>query len=162
MNETASASIVFALCLVPYAAVSWAYAAFVDGGWPDFWKCFGVLTAVRLFFSVIEGMGGILVWRIYGRSVAVAHWLKFFRENNFPPKEYASDDFGNYRARLMALYKRPTDVPYLASEIESLLLSYEQRGILVGMRMNAAIEEAFRRYQATQPPAAKADPWTCR
>ena len=160
MNETASAGIVFALSIIPYAAVSWAYAAFVDGGWPDFWKCFGVLSAIRFFFSVIEGVGGILVWRIYGRRVAVAHWLKFFRENNFPPKEYASDDFGNYRARLAACYRRRADAPYLASEIEVLLLSYEHRGILIGMRMHAAIEEAFRRYQATQPTAAKADPWT--
>src|ERR1700729_2942940 len=142
MNQAVSASIVLALSLIPYAAVSWAYAAFVDGGWPDFWKGFGLLSVVRVFFSVIEGMGGILVWRIYGRRVAVAHWLKFFRENNFPPKEYASDDFGNYRARLISLYRRPTDVAFLAAEIESLLLSYEQRGILVGMRMNAAVEQA--------------------
>jgi hypothetical protein len=82
------------------------------------------------------------------RRVAVGYWLKFFQENKFPPKEYALDDFSNYRARLMSLCRRPTDVAFLATEIESLLLSYEQRGILVGMRMNAAIEEAFRRYQA--------------
>jgi hypothetical protein len=158
MDQSASSGILLALSLIPYAAVSWAYAAFVDGGWPDFWKCFGLLSVVRVFFSVIEGMGGILVWRIYGRRVAVAHWLKYFRENKFPPKEYASDDFGNYRARLMSVYKRPVDVPFLASEIDSWLASCEQRGILLGMRMNAAVEEAFRRYQATQPPAAKAGP----
>jgi hypothetical protein len=71
MNEQISTFIVFGISLIPYAALSWGYSAFTDGGWPGFWRGFGVLIAVRAFFSLVEGIGGIPVWRLYGRTVAV-------------------------------------------------------------------------------------------
>jgi hypothetical protein len=92
----------------------------------------------------------VLVWRPYGRRTAVSQWIKYFRENHFPPKQYFDDDFGNYCARLTTYYQRPSDVAHMVHELQTILLSYERRGIVLGMRMNDAVETAFEQYQKSQ------------
>jgi hypothetical protein len=155
MNEQISALIVLAISLIPYAALSWGYSTFSNAGWPSFWRAFGVLVAVRAFFSIIEGIGGILVWRLYGRRIAVSQWAGYFRDNHFPPKQYFDDDFGNYCARLTTNYQRPTDLAPVVHELQTILLSYERRGMVLGMRMNDAVETAFEQYQQSQPRATE-------
>jgi hypothetical protein len=39
---------------------------------------------VRLFFSVIEGLGKILLWRLYGRKFMVGTALNLFKANEYP------------------------------------------------------------------------------
>jgi hypothetical protein len=38
-------------------------------------------------------------------------------------------------------------------ETQTVLLSYERRGIVLGMRMHDAVERAFEQYQKSQPRA---------
>jgi hypothetical protein len=149
MNETKSGLIVFAIAMIPYVAVAWGYAHFTDGGSNGFWVALGVLLAIRFFFSVIETIGNVLVWRLYGRHRTIEKLVDFFRANEFPPKEIATDDLGNYLARIVAFYQPKPDYRRAASEFESLELAAENAGILAGMRFHAAAEAAFKIYIPT-------------
>jgi len=53
---------------IPISSVA---AYFVGGGTKTFWTAIGVFLGARMFFGIIECFGGILVWRLYGRKVAV-------------------------------------------------------------------------------------------
>jgi hypothetical protein len=76
------------------------------------------------------------------------------RANNFPKREYQHDDFLGYLARI-------EDGPYGDSvktstkEIYFLLSTFENMGILLGMRMHAASEAALETYS----PKAEAPIW---
>ena len=153
--KDARAYIIIALfSFVPYLLVSWAYMALVDGGSEQFWTAFGVLIAVRLFFSVIETLGSVISWRLYGKKLMVNKFLGLLRANNFPKREYQHDDFLGSLARI-------EDGPYgdsvktSAKEIYFLLSTFESMGILLGMRMHAASEAALETYS----PKAEAPIW---
>jgi hypothetical protein len=146
MNDTRSRIVLAMYSLVPYALVSWAYMALVDRSTTEFWSAFGVLIAARTFFSIIEGLGGILSWRLYGKQVTVQKFLHFLRSNDFPKREYAHDDFLNYLARIEDEPEYSTSAKAAAKEIHVLLAAYESTGILVGARMHAASDAALDLY----------------
>lgn len=145
MNDTRSRIIMSLFSFVPYLLVSWAYMALVDGGASQIWTAFGVLVAVRLFFSVIETLGSVLSWRLYGKQVMVNKFLQLLRVNNFPKRHYAHDDLLNYLARIED-GPYPTSLKASAKEIELLLSTFESMGILLGMRMYSASEAALDAY----------------
>jgi hypothetical protein len=156
MNETKSGLIASGFSLIPYAAVAATYSYFVGGGGArQFWIAMGVLIALRTFFSAIEGLGRILAWRLFYKRRVVDHFVALFKANEFPPKQYYDDDFSNYRARLVSDHERKADDVRAAQDLESLLLMQENRGILEGMRFNAAVELAFEEYMSTMPKAGK-------
>jgi hypothetical protein len=157
MNETVLPWIGFGLAMVPYVAVAWGYTYFTNGRQPEFWQALGILLAIRLFFSIIESIGQFLAWRIFVRRHTVAQLVGLLRSSKFPPKRYFDDDFSNYCARLLADQPSKSEPDYIrhAQEIQTLLLTQEQRGIVAGMRMHAAMETAFEQYMATMPKAAK-------
>ena len=153
--KNARANIVTALfSFVPYLLVSWAYMKLTDGGSNRFWGAFGVLVAVRLFFSVIETLSSVLSWRLYGKKLMVNKFLGLFQANNFPKREYQHDDFPGYMARI-------EDGPYAdsvkasAKEINFFLSTFESMGILLGMRMHSASEAALEAYS----PKVEAPIW---
>lgn len=156
MNDTRAHIIMGLFTFIPYFIVSWAYMALVDGRAGQFWSAFGVLVAVRLFFSIIETLGSILSWRLYGRKFMVSKFLGFLRVNNFPKREYAHDDFSNYLARI-------EEGPYTASvkasakEIYFILSTFESMGILLGMRMHSASDVALDAYS---PRSEAPDLWS--
>ncbi|HUO43335.1 MAG TPA: hypothetical protein VMT94_00290 [Burkholderiales bacterium] len=157
MNDARARIIMGLFAFVPYFMVSWAYMALVDGGARQFWSAFGVLAAVRLFFSLIETLGSVLSWRLYGRKFTVNKFLGLLRANNFPKREHAHDDFLNYLARI-------EDGPYSQSvkgcvkEIYFILSTFESMGILLGMRMHSATEAALDAYSPrSQAPDFGAD-----
>ena len=96
MNDAGSRTIMALFAFVPYLLVSWAYMALVNGGGNQFWAAFGVLLAARLFFCIIETLGSILSWRLFGKRLMINKFLELLRANNFPKREYAHDDFLNY------------------------------------------------------------------
>src|SRR6266436_4341709 len=98
MTDTKSTIIVMLLAWVPYSAVAWGYKVLTDGTAKTFWYALGTLVGVRLFFSIIEGLGGILTWRVYGKRVAVQGPLAILRANNFPKRRYKEEDFQDYLA----------------------------------------------------------------
>jgi hypothetical protein len=145
MNDTRSRIIISLFAFVPYLLVSWGYMALVDGGASQFWSAFGVLVAARLFFSVIETLGSVLSWRLYGKKLMVNKFHEFLRANNFPKRTYAHDDFLNYLARIED-GPFPPSVKASAKEIYFLLSTFESMGILLGMRMHSATEAALDAY----------------
>ena len=86
-----------AFSVLLYPALTWAYVALTGGGMHEFWKALGLLLGVRLFFSIVETMSGILQWRLYGMRTAVQECVEVLRTNSFPGREYANDDLGDYR-----------------------------------------------------------------
>ena len=155
MNEMKAGWIAFGFAMIPYLAVAWAYSFFTEGRWPAFWTAFGFLSAARIFFSIIETLGGVLAWRLFYRKQAVENYVQLFRANQFPPKEYYDDDFGNYSARLTTGHSQKPDAIKACQDLESILLMTERSGILRGMRIHAAVETAFERYMSTLPKSDK-------
>lgn len=146
MNDTRSRIIMSLFAFVPYLLVSWAYMAVVNGDSGDFWKALGLLVAVRFFFSVIETLGTVISWRLYGKRFMVNKFVELLRANNFPKRKYAHDDFLNYLARIEDDPSCPATVKASAKEIYFLLSTFESMGILLGMRMHSASDAALDVY----------------
>ena len=91
----------FVFSSVPYLLVTWAYTAFTNGAAKDFWLALAILLGIRLFFSVIETLGGVLAWRVYGKRTSVQATLQVFRDRNFPKRTFREEDFGEYLERLL-------------------------------------------------------------
>jgi hypothetical protein len=153
MNEnTKSKLIVFALSLVPYLLLSWAYMHIVDGGPKAFWQALWFLVVVRLIFAAIETLGSVLVWRFHGKQLVVDKYLESLRSHKFPDRIYEQDDFSTYLSRIADGEEFPAALRSAAREMTKVMEVNEDSGILVGMRMWAAAEEALEIYS----PRAKA------
>lgn len=146
MNDAGSRTIMALFAFVPYLLVSWAYMALVNGGGNQFWAAFGVLLAARLFFCIIETLGSILSWRLFGKKLMINKFLELLRANNFPKREYAHDDFLNYLSRIEDNPQHAASLKTSAKEIYFLLSTFESMGILLGMRMHSASETALDVY----------------
>jgi hypothetical protein len=146
MNSTKSGIIVLGISMVPYLLVAWGVTEFIDGHTRTFWLTLTVLLAARLFFAFIECLGGILVWRLYGRELAVGNFLRVLRENKFPKRYYQHDDFLNYLSRVESDEASPQALKFEVTAWNSMLLMWENSGVLVGARMHAATEIALERY----------------
>jgi len=145
MNDTRSNIIITLFSVIPYLLVSWGYTALVDGAEKQFWGAFGVLIAVRLFFSVIETLGSVLSWHLYSKRLMIKKFLGLLCANNYPKRIYQDDDFLDYLARIEdGTY--PDTLKKSAKEIYSLLSTFESIGILLGMRMHLASEAALEIY----------------
>ena len=92
--------IVSAFTLVPYLLVAWGFTALTDGEASTFWKALLVLFVLRTCFALIDTLGGVLRWRLWGRKVLVAHALNWFTSRQFPQRKYADDNMGNSLARI--------------------------------------------------------------
>lgn len=135
-----------AFAFVPYALVAWGYTELADGNCEMFWTAFGVLLGARLFFSIIESLGGILWWRLYGKKNTVQKVLEMLRVNRFPLREYKHDDISNYIARIKGNDEILPPVKIAAYQLEFLLATSEDRGILEGARIFSAAEIALDAY----------------
>lgn len=143
MNDTRSRMIVALFAFVPYAVVAWGYMALTNGRVNDFWAALGVLLALRLFFSVIETLGGVLTWHLHSKRVVVEKNLEFLRAHGFPKRTYSHEDFLSYLVRIEDDPEQSTSLRAAAKEMHSVLATCEGMGILLGMRMHSAGEAAF-------------------
>ena len=164
MSDTKSQLIVFAFSLVPYALVSWGYTELTNGNIQTFWIAIGTLFGVRFFFSIIETIGGVLTWRLYGRKVMIEKALLLFRSNKFPMREYKHDDLEYQYEGLLGYLARIEDngeispsIKRVAKDLETMLTMWENQGILVGARMYSATEAALDIYAPKR--LAKEFPW---
>lgn len=146
MNDTRSRVIVALFAFVPYALVAWGYMALTNGAAKDFWAALGVLVGVRIFFSIIETLGGVLTWHLYSKRLVIGKNLEFLRANGFPKRKYSHDDFLSYLVRIEDDPEQPTALRTAAREMHSVLGSCENMGILLGMRMHCAAEAALEIY----------------
>lgn len=143
MNDTRSQIIMALFAWVPYVLLSWGYAKLTDSG---FWPALGVLLAIRLFFIVIETLGSVLAWRVYGRKKIIERNLSLLRANNFPKRQYAHDDFLVYLSRIENDDAYSQQLKTAAQQWEQVLAFYETSGIFLGMRMHAAADDALDIY----------------
>lgn len=157
MNNINPQLITAGFSLVPYLLVSWGYAELTDGNSKTFWTAFGVLVGVRLFFSVIETLGSILSWRLHGKKLMVQKMLEALRSNEFPKRFYSHDDILGYLARIEDEEKISPSVKSAAKQLEFVLATFENLGILAGARMYSAAEAALEIYSPRS--AAKEFSW---
>ena len=143
MNDTRSHIIMVLFAWIPYVFVSWGYAKLTGSG---FWPTLGVLFAVRFFFGVIETLGSILAWRVYGKQKMIERNLSLLRANNFPKRQYAHDDFQNYLGRIEGDEAYSQQLKIAAKQWYQVLAFFETSGILLGMRMHAAANDALDIY----------------
>ncbi len=138
--------VIFAFSMVPYLLVSWVYTALTDGESATFWTALGVLMGVRLFFSIIEGIGKVLLWRLYGRNLVVGTAVNIFKTREFPQRKYPDDSLGDYLCRIQDDPEYPSRLRQSAAQVEQTLVVMEEFGILVGARMHSAYEAALDIY----------------
>lgn len=139
--------IVATFSFIPYLLVSWGYMVLVNGGSRQLWGALGVLIAIRLFFSLIETLGSILYWRLYGKTLTVNKFLELLQTNNYPKREYQQDDVLAYLHRIQeGPYADP--IKRSAREMYFLLSTFESMGILLGMRTYDAAEVALGLYSS--------------
>ena len=146
MNSLKPQLVTFGFAMVPYLLVSWGYTKLTDGDTKRFWIALGVLLGVRLFFGLIEILGGVLAWRLYGKKSMVEKALEMFRSNKFPMREYSHDNLGNYLARIEDSDEVSLTVKRAAKDLETVLGMFENLGILVGARIYSATETALDLY----------------
>ena len=138
-----------------YALVAWGYSEVIDPG-TSVWKVFAVLCLLRAFFAAIEGLGGILTWRLYGRRRATAHYLAYLQSNEFPMRKFMQDDLLTYLSRIEGGIGNSQNLKLKAKELENALAFYEGMGILLGARSHSAAAAALEIYspKANAPPFA--------
>jgi hypothetical protein len=88
----------------------------------------------------------MLYWKLYGRKLAVKNALAFLKGNQYPQREYAHDNFGNYLARIQDDPQYPPTLRQSAVDIERVLDLIEEAGITVGARAHSAYNMALDIY----------------
>jgi hypothetical protein len=144
----------FLFVLVAYLGVSGAVTLLFDGNWQTFGTAFGVLLGIRLFFSAIEILGGVVSWRFYGKRRMTEKVLGVLQMHQFPPREYAHDDISAYLAGIESGLDVTPSVKKAAAELQGLLDHVRSRGgMLAKARTYSAVNRALDIY--SPPSAAK-------
>lgn len=138
-----------------YGGIAWGITALIDGGRKEFFWTAGILIAVRMAYSAIEFIVGIIVWRTYGRRIAVKHFVSVMREGKLPKRVYCTDDTGNYFARIadphLSYYKPGEITPgvqKVAAELDRVLRSVrDQHGMMAEARTWDAMKRAMEIHQ---------------
>jgi len=153
-RETKTMLVATMFAWIPYAAVAWGYKALTDGDAKSFWYALAALIALRLFFGVIETLGDILLWRMYGKRTTVKEYLDILQNNKMPQREYAESDLDDYLHRIQEEAKYPDPIRKVAREVEWALRALERVGFLTGRRVRSAAIEAYDRYspKSAAPP----------
>jgi len=146
VGDFRSGAVLFMFSCVPYVAVSWLYMKLANGGWNEFWSAFGVLVAVRVFFSIIETLGSVLTWRLYQRGRAAERTVEFLRRHGFPKRKYSHDDSAAYLLRIIDDDSVGLPIRLEAKRLWSSLEILEEVGMLPGMRAHSAMDAALDIY----------------
>jgi hypothetical protein len=115
---------------------------------------FGVLLALRVFFGIIETLGGIVHWRLYGKRMVVDKYVDFLRAHGFPKRNSPHDGLLAYLARIENDPELSASLRTAASHVHTVLSACEEVGILSGSRMHSAMKAALEIYSPkAQAPA---------
>jgi hypothetical protein len=135
----------------PYLLVIWGVVALVPS--VSFWEALVLVIGSRFMIGLVETLGLILSWQVYGREKAVMDFVALLHHNRFPARYNKGDDFLNYLGSIDNDDTLDPDVRQSAREMGSLLGMYESMGILQGARMHNASERALEAYspRATAP-----------
>lgn len=140
--------------LVPYSLVAWAFIAMTNGKANDFWVALGVLFALRAFFGIVETLGGILHWHLYGKRMVVDKYVEFLRTHGFPKRNSTHDGLLAYLVRIEDDQEQSASMRTAATYMHTVLSACEEVGILPGSRMHSAMKAALEIYSPkAQAPA---------
>jgi len=120
---------------------------------------FGALLVLRAIFGLLECIGGIAVWRLYGKRVLADRMRRYFAENHFPPRYFRHDDCLSYLERIKSDNECDQKIKDRAKEMEFVLEASETHGILFGMRMYTACEMALEEYSPQKLARRIEDGW---
>ncbi len=137
-------AVILSVCVwAPYLLVSWLYAKLSDG---DFWDALLFLLAARLFFGVIETIGGFIAWHLHGKQKMIGFNLNLLIGNQFPKRTYEHDDASSYLYRISEDDSYSQQTRMAAKQWEHMLTFYEISGVILGMRMHSAADAALDIY----------------
>jgi hypothetical protein len=128
----------------PYLLVVGAVAALLPS--VSFWQALLLLIGIRFTIGLVETLGLVLAWRVYGREKAVIDFVALLHYNRFPGRYCKDDDFLRYLARIENDDTLDPDVRHSGREMGSLLGMYESMGMLQGARMHNVSERALEAY----------------
>jgi hypothetical protein len=137
----------------PYLFVIWGVVALVPS--VSVWGAVVLVIGTRFVIGLVETLGLVFSWHVYGREKAVMDFVAVLHHNKFPARYDKSDDFLNYLARIEADDSLDPHVRHSAREMGSLLGMYESMGILQGARMHNVSELALEAYS---PRSSAPDP----
>ena len=119
------------------------------------WGALVLVVGTRFMIGLVETLGLIFSWQVYGREKAVMNFVAVLHHNEFPGRYTKGDDFLHYLARIEDDDALDAHVRQSAREIGSLLKMYETIGLLQGARMHNVSERALEAYS---PRANAPDP----
>ena len=143
-----SFSISVAFSAIPYVLVAWGITKFTNGDTQAFWVALGVLIGLRLFFAIIEMLGGILYWRLYQRRITHDYALKFLKANNYPHRKHKIENIISYLAGISRDPEYPVPLRISAFGAECTLRSSENYDRTLEV-WNAALDVYAPESQAT-------------
>jgi hypothetical protein len=137
-----------------YGGVAWGFTKVIDGGKQEFFWTLGILIALRLAYLTMEFVIGIVVWRVYGRRVAVNNFVAIMREGKLPKRVYCTDDTSSYLTRIINApnaytceYKAGQVTPEIkkvAAELATILSTVRgEHGIVAEARTRDAMKRAL-------------------
>src|SRR5258708_3358777 len=90
----------FLFSMVPYLLVAWGYSELTHSDAKTFWTAFAALLVARLFFALVEWIGGMLWWHLFAKRIFARKAGEWLRANKFPMREYQHDNFSAYLCRI--------------------------------------------------------------
>jgi hypothetical protein len=134
--------------LAPYLIVSYGLSKIDDGHFISFWGAVGLLVGLRLFFGLIEWLGGMIQWRLLGKKVLIEWYLDYFRSHGFPECEHNDYNVLSYLGRIQdgGSPRYSVELQRAATMLSGQLALLEDMGIIIGMRHMAAANEALNNF----------------
>lgn len=86
MLDTKTWAIRLVFSLVLYVAAAWGWKALTDGDAAVFWTALAWLVGIRLWFALVEAIGGWIAWLMNPRGSAAKDIAAHPRENQIPPR----------------------------------------------------------------------------
>jgi hypothetical protein len=130
-----------AISFIPYLMLAWAASELLDN--TGFWEALGWLLGLRLFFGIVEMIGGILSWRVYGKRVSTGFFVQALREGGFPPRYDVYADADEYFDQVIADETQSLDTKVACGAFMGSIKAYRGVGLLPGLRIGSAWEAAL-------------------
>lgn len=139
------ALILWGFSMLPYLAIAWFAANFIEEKPEEIWKMLGLLLGARFFFSLIEWLGSVLSWRMYGKKATAQKYQAFLSSKKFPARE-GNEDLDSYLYRILFVDESPAPLRENAWILSTELQAANANGLMAGLRLNSAANAALDAY----------------
>lgn len=132
------------ISIAPYFLAAIVYTQATNGNGLGYWEFLGWLIAIRTGYALAEVLASTISWRLYAKRYMVDRYVLFLKSNNFPKRQYSSDGVSSYLARIDGYSE--AKIQAAISQIQFLLTTHEDLGIISGARVSSAWEAALDEY----------------